>query len=261
MLRLIPSRLLPAGLIALAALFTAQVASAQLLRSEDKYASITTNGFTIYNNVWGWDPPPGPQQLWVYGYNNWGVKAYHTNLGIKSYPNVSKYIGRQLSSIAKLDGKFTASTPSGGAWAVTYDIWDKAKGEEVMLWFNHTGDSDGGGLPRPISARWGAAGNALPALGSDGRELRNIYIGYNTWNIYRGKNGNINVYSLVRTSKTNSAYVDIREILNFLRTDSRTRWIGDFTLGDVQHGFEITSCGSSATNRAEFKFTSYDLWQ
>lgn len=260
MLRLIPSRLLSAGLIAIAALFTAQVASAQLLRSEDKYANITTNGFTIYNNVWGTSPAPGPQQLWVYGYNDWGVKAYHTDFGIKSYPNVSKYIGRQLSSIAKLDSKFSVSTPSGGAWAVTYDIWDKAKGEEVMLWFNHTGDSNGGGIPRPISARWGN-GNALPALAPDGSELRNIYIGYNTWNIYRGKNGNTNVYSFVRTSKINSAYVDIREILNFLRTDSRTRWIGDFTVGDVQHGFEITNCGSSATNRAEFKFTSYDLWQ
>ncbi len=129
-----------------------------------------------------------------------------------------------------------------------------------MLWFNHTGDNNGGGNVKPISSRWSWDGRALPALDRNGNELRNVYIGYNTWNIYRGKNGSINVYSFVRTSKTNSAYIDIRAILNFLRTDSRTQWISDFTLGDVQHGFEITSCGSSSSNRAEFKFTGYNLW-
>ena len=246
---LLPARLLSAGLLAFAALFTAQSASAQLLRSSDKFASVSSGGFTFYNNVWG--SGAGPQEIYVYSKDNWGVKAYHTGGGIKSYPNISKYIGKRLSSITKLDGNFTAVTPSGGAWAVTYDIWNSSKSEEVMLWFNYTGTSTGGGNVKPISSSWDANGNARPVA-------TNVSVGGSTWNVFRGKNGTINVTSFLRTSKTNSAWVDTRAILNWVKSKG---WFGDITVGDVQHGFEITSCGSSSTSRAEFKFTRYNLWQ
>lgn len=255
----LPTRLFTAGLMAIAAIFTSQTASAQILRSSDKFASTTTNNFTIYNNVWGGNA--GPQELWVYAYNNWGVHAYHTGGGIKSYPNISKYIGKKVSAVTKLQGVFTASVPSSGAWALAYDIWNSTKSEEIMLWFNYTGTSTGGGNVKPISASWNADGTAKIAIGADGKALQNVSVGGHTWNIFKGKNGSINVYSFLRTSKTSSATVDIRAILNFLKNDSRTKWISDFTVGDVQHGFEITSCGSSSTSRATFKFTSYSLNQ
>lgn len=256
---LVPSRILSVGLLALAALFAAPKADAQLLRSEERFAYTYSNGFKIGNNVWGTNP--GPQQLWVYAHNNWGVKAYHPNSGIKSYPNVERYVNKRISALTKLESSFTAVTPSGGAWSVTYDIWDAAEGEEIMLWFNYTGNPNGSGNVRPISASYNADGSSKIATGNDGRPLSNVTIGGHTWNIYKGKNQGDNVYSFLRTGKTNSAWVDIRAILNFLRTDSRTRWIGDFTVGKVQHGFEISTCGSSSSNRAEFKFTSYNLWQ
>jgi hypothetical protein len=219
---LVKSRFLSGALLAVATLFiTAQSASAQILRSEDKFAEVSSGGF-----------------------------AYHTGGGIKSYPNISKYIGENLSAITKLDGNFTAVTPSGGAWAVTYDIWNSSKSEEVMLWFNYTGTSTGGGNVKPISSSYDASGNARAVA-------TNVNVGGSTWNVFRGKNG-ANVTTFLRTTKTNSSYVDTRAILNWIRSQG---WFGDIHVGDIQHGFEITSCGSSSTNRVEFKFTQYNLWR
>ncbi|SDL93688.1 Glycosyl hydrolase family 12 [Nonomuraea jiangxiensis] len=59
-----------------------------------------------------------------------------------------------------------------------------------------------------------------------------------SWDVYRGSNGANQVFSFVRTGNTNSGTVDIKAVLNWLRTNG---WMGDVTLGDVQFGYEITS--------------------
>jgi hypothetical protein len=56
--------------------------------------------------------------------------------------------------------------------------------------------------------------------------------------VYRGNNGNNNVYTFVRTTKTNSATVDVLAIQKWIESQG---WFGNITQGDVDYGFEITS--------------------
>jgi hypothetical protein len=210
--------------------------------SSDQWASWANGGYTIYNDVWG--SGAGSQSIWANTYSQWGVWANHPNTGgIKSYPNSTKYIGKVLSSISTLSTKFNATTPSGGAWESTYDIWDSSNANEIMLWMNYTGSADGSGNVKPISYNYSAAGTAVPVY-------TNQTIGGHTWNVFRGNNGSNNVYSFLRTTKTNSGTIDAKAILTWIKNKG---WIGDVTVGNVQFGFEITS--SYGTNGAGLNYT------
>ena len=46
------------------------------------------------------------------------------------------------------------------------------------------------------------------------------------------------MFSFLRTSNTSSGSVDLKGVLNWLRTRG---WWGDVTVGEVQFGYEITS--------------------
>ena len=210
--------------------------------SSDQWASWSNGGYTVYNNIWG--SGAGSQSIWANSYSQWGVWANHPNTGgIKSYPNSTKYIGKILSSITTLTTKFSATTPSGGAWESAYDIWDSNNANEIMLWMNYTGGADGSGNVKPISYTYSSAGNAVPAY-------TNQSIGGHTWNVFRGNNGANNVYSFLRTTKTNNATIDIKAILNWIKSKG---WIGNVTVGNVQFGFEITS--SYGTNGSGLNYT------
>jgi hypothetical protein len=210
--------------------------------SSYKYASWSNGGYTLYNDVWG--SGAGGQSIWANSYSQWGVWANHPNTGgIKSYPNSTKYVGRQLSQLGSCTSSFNATTPGGGAWESTYDIWDSNNANEIMLWMNYTGNTDGSGNVKPISYNWNASGNPIPVY-------TNQYIGGHTWNVFRGNNGHNNVYSFLCTSKTNSGTVDVKAMLNWIKGKG---WIGDVTVGNVQYGFEITSCYN---NGAGMNFTT-----
>jgi Glycosyl hydrolase family 12 len=216
--------------------------------SSAQYASWSNGGYTIYNDVWG--SGAGYQSIWANSYSNWGVWANHPNTGgIKSYPNCTKYVGRQLSQLGSCTSYFNATTPSGGAWESTYDIWDGNKANEIMLWMNYTGNTDGSGNVKPISYNWNASGNPMPVY-------TNQSIGGHTWNVFRGNNGKNNVYSFLRTSKTNSGTVDVKAMLNWIKGRG---WIGDVMLGDVQYGFEITSCYGTNGSGMNFTTNSYSV--
>ncbi|MFT3783913.1 MAG: hypothetical protein QM790_18025 [Nibricoccus sp.] len=205
-------------------------ASAATWSSTDKWGTWSNGGYTLYNDVWG--SGAGAQTIWANSYSNWGVWANHPNTGgIKSYPNCTKFIGKKLSTITTLKSSFSVTTPSGGAWESTYDIWDSGNANEIMLWMNYTGTATGGGNVKPISYNWSSSGDAVPVY-------TNVSVGGHTWNVFRGNNGSNNVYSFLRTSKTNNATVDIKAILNWIKSKG---WIGDITVGNVQFGYEITS--------------------
>jgi hypothetical protein len=221
---------------ALAATFLAlaTVAQAATWSSTDKWGTWNNGGYTIYNNVWGGSP--GPQSIWANSYSNWGVWANHPNTGgIKSYPNSTKYVGRRLSATSTCRSSFNMTVPSGGAWTAAYDIWDSAKGHEIMLWMNYTSNPDGSGNIKPISYNWNSAGNPVPVT-VNGTTVHTV--GGHTWRVFRGHNGGNYVYSFLRTSKTNSGTVDVRAIMNWVRARG---WFGDVIIGDVQFGYEITS--------------------
>jgi hypothetical protein len=183
--------------------------------SSDQWATWSNGGYTLYNDVWG--SGAGPQTIWANSYSNWGVWANHPNTGgVKSYPNATRYVGRQLSALHSVTSRFSVSVPSSGAYETAYDIWDSNNANEIMLWMNKTG-----------------------AVGPLGTSQGSATVGGATWTVYRGSNGSNAVYSFVRSSNTSSSSVDVLAVMNWLRNTKH--WIGDVTLGNVQFGYEITS--------------------
>lgn len=196
---------------------------AQLLSSCDRWANISTNGYNVYNNIWG--SGYGSQCITVNAYNNWYVDANHPNTsGIKSYPNVERQVNLNVDNMGQVSSTFGVSRPNGGSYSTTYDIWYNNYAYEVMLWMNYTG------AVGPIASSYNCNG-ACP-------EATNVNVGGHTWNVYRGSNGSNAVFSFLRTSNTNSGTVDITTISQWIRNRG---WFGNVNLHSIQLGFEITS--------------------
>jgi hypothetical protein len=150
--------------------------------------------------------------------------------GVKSYPHtVRGSVNRSVSSLGSLTSSFNVSVPGSGNYATAYDIWANNFAYEVMLWMNWNG------AVGPIAEQYDANG-AVPAF-------RNVSVGGQTWNVYRGSNGANAVFSFLRTGNTNSGTVDIRAIANWLRTQG---WWADVTIGECQFGFEISGTNGAA---------------
>ena len=216
--------------------------------SSDQWATWSNGGYTLYNDIWG--SGAGSQSIWANSYSQWGVWANHPNTGgIKSYPNSDKVINKKLSTINTLVSSYNATTPSGGAWESTYDIWCNNKAYEIMLWMNYTGTSTGSGNVKPISYNWDASGNAVPYCS-------NQYIGGMNWNVYYGSNGSNLVFSFLRIYKNDSGTADIKAILNWIKSKNL---FGDVTVGEVQYGFEITSCWGTNGGGSNFTCNSYSV--
>jgi hypothetical protein len=120
------------------ALATATAASAAVWWSTAKFGSWSNGGYTLYNDVWG--SGAGPQTIWANSFSNWGVWSNQPNTGgVKSFPNVTRYIGAPLSSLSSVTSSFNVSVPGSGAFETAYDIWDSGNAYETMLWMNKTG--------------------------------------------------------------------------------------------------------------------------
>ena len=202
-----------------------------------QWATWTGNGYTLYNDVWG--SGAGSQTIWAKTGTNWGVVATHPRTsGVKSYPNSGKVLNRTLSSLATVSSSFNVSVPADGDYETTYDIWANNNAYEVMLWANKSG------AVGPIAESYDQNG-AVPAV-------RNLSVGGQTWNVYRGSNGANAVFSFVRTSNTNAGSINVLAVLNWLRTNS---WWGDVTVGALQFGFEI----SGTAGQSSFTTNSMDI--
>jgi len=192
--------------------------------SSAQYASWANGGYTIYNNVWG--SGAGFQSIWANSYSNWGVWSDQPNTsGVKSFPNSTKVVNTALSSLTSCTSSFNVTPPYNGSYESTYDIWDSNNAYEIMLWMNWYGSVG------PISATYNSSGNAVAVV-------TNLSVGGYTWNVYKGSNGSNAVFSFLCTSQTTSGTVDVRAILNWIKSEG---WFGSITLGKVQFGFEITS--------------------
>jgi xyloglucan-specific endo-beta-1,4-glucanase len=198
------------------------------------FASWTYGSYSFNNDVWApcGGTAVGAQTIWANSNLDWGVWSDQPDTGgIKSYPHVNYTVNRAISALSKLSVPVSATTPAGGAWESTFDIWAGGNSVEIMLWLNYTGTAAGCGNVKPISYNWTAAGCAIPVYSA-------VSVAGTTWNVYRGNNGSNMVYSFLRSTKTNNTTVDVLAVLNYLKT---LGWIGDLTVGDLQYGFEITS--------------------
>jgi xyloglucan-specific endo-beta-1,4-glucanase len=235
--------------LAVAVLATCAVTATQAATwaSSAPYGSYTSGAYSFNNDVWG--SGAGPQTIWVNSPADWGVWSDQPNTGgIKSYPHIAFNVGKTIGSLSRLTSTVSATTPAGGAWESTYDIWDYNNAHEIMLWLNYTGTASGCGNVKPISYNWTSTGCAIPVY-------TNVSVGGSTWNVYRGNNGGNYVYSFLRTTKTNNTTVDILAILRYLKNMG---WMGDVTMGQVQYGFEITSSSGGMDFRSQnFSVTAY----
>lgn len=210
-------RMLAASFVALAVLAVAAgPANAATWSSSDKWGSWSSGGYTLHNDVWG--SGAGPQTMWANSSSNWGVWADHPNTGgIKSYPNVTKYVGKPINSLHSVTSSYNVTVPGSGAFETAYDIWDSGNANEIMLWLNKTGP-----------------------IGPIGSYTATVDLGGHSWNVYKGSNGSNNVYSFLNNGYSASGTVDILSVLRWL--ENTQHWIGNITLGNVQFGWEITSC-------------------
>jgi len=220
-------------------------AKAPIWSSSAPYGNFSRDGFSWNNDVWG--SGAGPQTISVYGANRWSVWSNQPGTGgIKSYPHEAVHIGKPLSAINTLSSTFNQDVPKSGAWDTAYDIWDSSNQHEIMIWTNYTGNSDGSGNVKPISHhyRQDPSGAAISVY-------TNVDVGGTTWNVFEGNNGH-NVISLVPTSKSNSGTVDIKGILEWIKSKG---YFGDINVGSVHYGVEITS----SPGGMNFKFNDWTV--
>ena len=200
--------------LTLAAGAAATPASAVAWSSTARFGSWSSGGYTLFNNVWG--SGFGPQTIWANSPSNWGVWANHPNTGgVKSYPNASWTVGRNLSALRGVRSSFNVSVPGSGAYETAYDIWASNFAFEIMLWMNRTGP-----------------------VGPLGSRQTSATVGGHSWDVFRGTNGSNQVFSFVRQGNTSSATVDVLAVLRWIEARG---WFGDVQLGQVQFGYEITS--------------------
>lgn len=205
--------------------------------STDKWATWSNGGYTVRNDVWGSNP--GPQTIWANSYSNYGVNANHTGSGIKAYPHCAKNIGKTISSLGSCTSSFNCTVPGSGSYNTAYDIWCNSSSYEIMLWVNWRGSAG------PIAGSYNSDGTPKA-------DATNVSVGGSTWNVYKGSNGSNAVYSFLRTSGTTSGTVDIKAVLNWIKSKG---WFGDVTLGEVQLGWEITATNGAA----DFTMNSYSV--
>jgi hypothetical protein len=196
--------------------------------------STTISGFTYTNNIWG--SGPGPQCIWATTTTQWGAAANHPNtLNIKSYPNVSVSPQKAIKAISIYTSIFDVTVPSSGSYATAYNLSVRGNGPgrvQINLWMNWNGNMS------PTSVVYG---DPVPAP-----DRSNLAVGGHSWNVYL-PNANNSTATFVRTSDTNSGTLDILAVLRWLIANNTSYGVftANWTLDQVQFGFDITSDGTS----------------
>ena len=194
--------------------------------------------YTIFNNIWGGDSA-GDQCIVINSFDNWSITAEHPETsGVKSYPNTSIDVNKSASSLGNFTSSFNVSVPSSGSYAATYDIWANGHAYEIMIWMSYRGEVG------PIARAWNDDGVPIA-------EDTNVSLGGHTFDVYKGNIG-FTVISFLRTSNTNSATIDIGDIVDYIRSKG---WFGDVMFDEAQFGFEITS----APGGLDFTVNSYSI--
>lgn len=217
------------ALFVAAAFVMPAAAHACVWSSSAQYGSYTSGSFSWNNDEWG--SGYGSQTLCVNSTTSWNIVSNQpATSGIKAYGHEAYYVGKALTSVNTLSAVLSQTTPSGGSWDAAYDIWDSANAYEIMLWTNWTGSVG------PISYNYSSSGAAVPVYS-------NVTVGGGTWNVYEGNNGSNNVISFLLTTKSNNKTLDLKAILNWIKSQG---YFGNITVGSVQYGVEVTSTNSTS---------------
>ena len=214
-----------------------------------QYDNISAGQYFLMNNIWG--SGAGSQCIWYTSTNSWGANSSHVGSGIKSYPalvrgchwgNCSSGSGlpKQISALSSSLATSWTQSSSATAYDAAYDIWFDASSNpggraatyELMIWTNWANT-------QPIAASYNSSGVAVPSFS-------NVSVGGVTFNVYRRGN----VFSFLRTSKSNSINVNLKSVINYCVTKG---WLSNsHYLISVQCGWEIITGGT-------FKTTAYSV--
>jgi hypothetical protein len=178
-----------------------------------------STGYAVNNDVWG--SGAGSQTLFVDTASGnaphfWVTANHpHGSGNIKSYPDARRSINKTVTSLGRLVGQFSVSSPANGVsvydWA--FDCWIPS---EVMVWTKWD--------------RQGVNGSLYQS---------NVSISGVTYNVYHGS-----YWTFRRTSQTSSGSADLAAIFKWLVNGGR---LANGTVGSCQFGVEIVDGNATFT--------------
>ncbi|GKT87651.1 glycoside hydrolase family 12 protein [Colletotrichum tofieldiae] len=157
----------------------------------DQWGSAVTGTYTVYNNLWGASSGTGSQCTTLTGLSGSNLQWSTTwswsggQYNVKSYANAVVNISKKaLSAIGSIPRPGTGGTPFQ---SLSY---------EIMIWLGSLGGAG------PISA----TGSTIATPTVAGR----------TWNLYKGVNGQMTVFSFVAPSNVQSFSGDLKAFITYL---------------------------------------------
>ncbi|TDZ27898.1 Endoglucanase cel12C [Colletotrichum sidae] len=175
----------------------------------DQWGSAVTGTYTVYNNLWGASSGTGSQCTTLTGLSGsnlqWSTKWSWSGgqYNVKSYANaVLTSTKKALSAISSIPSTWNWSYSGSGLVAnVAYDLFTSSTASgspqyEIMIWLGSLGGAG------PISA----TGSPIATPTVAGR----------TWNLYKGINGQMTVFSFVAPSNVQNFSGDLKAFATYL---------------------------------------------
>ncbi|KAL4963837.1 putative endoglucanase [Aspergillus stella-maris] len=191
----------------------ASAASINLSRRDDfcgQYDTTTAGDFILYNNLWGQGNADSGSQCTGLDSSSGNTISWHTSwswtggeYNVKSFANAAyQFTATQLSSLS--------SVPT--TWDWSYSTTDIVANVAYDLF---TTSTVGGDSEFEIMIWLAALGGAGP-ISSTGSSIASVTLGGVSWNLWYGLNGNMEVYSFVASSTTESFSADLVDFINYL---------------------------------------------
>ncbi|KAL2825257.1 concanavalin A-like lectin/glucanase domain-containing protein [Aspergillus pseudoustus] len=193
----------------------ASIASGTLNRRADfcgQWDTTTSGDFILYNNLWGEDNADSGSQCTGLDSGSGNTIAWHTSwswsggeYNVKSFANAAyQFTATQLSALSSVPTTWNWQyTGSDIVANVAYDLF--------------TSSSSGGDAEYEIMIWLAALGGAGP-ISSTGSSIASVTLGGVSWNLWYGYNGNMQVYSFVASSTTESFSADLVDFISYLES-------------------------------------------
>ncbi|GKT44513.1 endoglucanase cel12C [Colletotrichum spaethianum] len=175
----------------------------------DQWGSAVTGTYTVYNNLWGASSGTGSQCTTLTGLSGSNLQWSTTwswsggQYNVKSYANAVVSVSKKaLSAIGSIPSTWTWSYTGTGIVAnVAYDLFTSSTASgsaqyEIMIWL-------------------GALGGAGP-ISATGSTIATPTVAGRTWNLYKGVNGQMTVFSFVAPSNVQNFSGDLKAFITYL---------------------------------------------
>ncbi|KAL4891686.1 putative xyloglucan-specific endo-beta-1,4-glucanase A [Aspergillus ambiguus] len=180
----------------------------------DQWGQVTAGNFILYNNLWGQgNADSGSQCTGLDSSGGNDSIAWHTSWSwsggagqVKSFANAAyQFTPKQLSSLSAVPTTWKWQyTGSDMVANVAYDLFTSSTADgdneyEIMIWL-------------------AALGGAGP-ISSTGSPVANPTVAGQSWDLYSGQNGAMQVYSFVASSETETFSADLMDFITYLENN------------------------------------------